>query len=35
MSKVIPSLVDPIQEVLASSGMKASEIDKVNIDFLM
>ena len=35
MSKVIPSLVDPIQEVLAASGMKASEIDKVNIDYLM
>ena len=35
MSKVIPSLVDPIQEVLAASGMKASEIDKVNIEFLM
>ena len=35
MSKVIPSLFDPIQEVLAASGMKASEIDKVNMEFLM
>ena len=30
LSKVLPSLIDPIQEILTSSGIKASDIDKVN-----
>ena len=29
MSKVLPSLMEPIQTVLTSSGVKASDIDKV------
>ena len=29
LSKVLPSLLDPIQSVLTSSGIKASDIDKV------
>ena len=29
MTKVLPSLMDPIQSVLTSSGIKASDVDKV------
>ena len=29
MSKMLPSLIDPIREVLTASGIKASDIDKV------
>ena len=29
MSKVLPSLMEPIQTVLTSSGVKAADIDKV------
>ena len=31
MSKVLPSLMEPIQTVLTSSGVKASDIDKVSL----
>jgi molecular chaperone DnaK (HSP70) len=29
LSKVLPSLIDPIHKTLANSGIKASDIDKV------
>ena len=29
LSKVLPSLIDPIQKTLANAGIKASDVDKV------
>jgi|ERR1712150_128418 len=31
MSKMLPSLIDPIREVLTASGIKASDIDKLTL----